>query len=88
MTQNSDRFFAGAMAIKVLIVDDDTNLMVSRDFSLRREGYEVHVACDGQEAMDTLAKLHLALGANAYMIQPFSTQALTHKVTQMLQGAA
>jgi DNA-binding response OmpR family regulator len=38
--------------------------------------------------MDTLAKLHLALGANAYMIQPFSTQALTHKVAQMLQGAA
>jgi DNA-binding response OmpR family regulator len=30
----------------------------------------------------------LALGANAYITKPFSTQELTRKVAQMLQGAA
>ncbi|MCO4090300.1 MAG: response regulator [Limnohabitans sp.] len=48
------------MAIKVLIVDDDPNLLVSLNSLPRREGYEVHMACDGQEAMEALAKLHPA----------------------------
>jgi DNA-binding response OmpR family regulator len=125
------------MTHTILIADDEPNMLVSLEFLMKREGYNVILARDGQEAMDVIVRDRpdlvlldvmmpiktglevcfevrghkdnvsktpilmlsarsrdtdvakgLALGANAYMIQPFSTQALTHKVAQMLQGAA
>ncbi len=43
------------MAKKVLIADDEPNIVISLEFLLRREGFEVLVAVDGEEA---LAKAH------------------------------
>jgi len=43
------------MSKKVLIVDDEPNIVLSVEFLMRREGHEVVTASDGQEAMDLLA---------------------------------
>ena len=39
------------MAKKILIADDEPNIVISLEFLLRREGYEVVVAQDGAEAL-------------------------------------
>lgn len=39
------------MAKKVLIVDDEPNIVASLEFLLRQSGYEVHVAADGAAAL-------------------------------------
>ena len=43
------------MSKKVLIVDDEPNIVLSVEFLMQREGHEVVTAGDGQEAMDVLA---------------------------------
>mgnify|MGYP003455365772 FL=1 len=39
------------MAKRVLIVDDEPNIVASLEFLLRQSGYEVHVAADGAAAL-------------------------------------
>ena len=39
------------MGTKVLIADDEPNIVVSLSFMMKREGYEVLVARDGTEAL-------------------------------------
>ena len=39
------------MGTKVLIADDEPNIVVSLEFMMKREGYEVLVARDGTEAL-------------------------------------
>ena len=43
---------------KILIVDDEPNILMSLDFLMRKEGYEVFIARDGSEALDIIAKEH------------------------------
>lgn len=43
------------MTKKILIVDDEPNIVISLEFLMRREGFEVTVARDGEEA---LARIH------------------------------
>ncbi len=40
------------MSKKVLIADDEPNIVISLEFLLRREGFEVLVAVDGEEALN------------------------------------
>lgn len=42
--------------MKVLIVDDEPNIVMSLDFLMRKENYEVFVARNGQEALELAAK--------------------------------
>ena len=42
------------MPKKVLIVDDEPNIVLSVEFLMKREGYDVVTAADGQEALDML----------------------------------
>lgn len=116
---------------KILIVDDEPNIVFSLEFLLQREGYEVAVAADGDEALRRIAEFlpdmvlldvmlpkksgfevcqeirhnpawsqirivmltakgleaemqkGMALGADAYIVKPFSTKelaALAHKI--------
>lgn len=46
------------MTTKILIADDEPNILISLEFLMKREGYEVFVARDGQEALDTLRREH------------------------------
>lgn len=44
------------MTTKILIADDEPNILISLEYLMKREGYEVLVARDGQEALDTLRR--------------------------------
>ena len=42
------------MTDKILIADDEPNILISLEYLMKREGFEVHLARDGQEALDML----------------------------------
>ena len=42
------------MAHRVLIADDEPNIVVSLQFMMKREGYEVLIARDGLQALDMI----------------------------------
>jgi len=44
------------MTCKILIADDEPNILISLEYLMKREGYDVHVARDGQEALDVLRR--------------------------------
>ena len=44
------------MAKKILIVDDEPNIVLSLEFLMRREGHTVITASDGQQALDRLVE--------------------------------
>ena len=46
------------MTTKILIADDEPNILISLEFLMKREGYEVLLARDGQEALDLLRREH------------------------------
>lgn len=124
------------MTKTVLIADDEPNILISLEYLMKREGYRVVLAHDGQEACDLIAREHpdlvlldvmmpkktgfevcheiranetfkdmpillltakgrdtdvakgLAMGANDYMIKPFSTKDLAQKVRDLLGAVA
>ena len=43
------------MAKKILIVDDEPNIVLSLEFLMKKEGFEVAVAGDGDEALARVA---------------------------------
>lgn len=42
------------MASRILIADDEQNILISLEFLMKREGFEVSIAQDGQEAIDRI----------------------------------
>ncbi|MEA3276800.1 MAG: response regulator [Pseudomonadota bacterium] len=42
------------MTKKILIADDEPNILISVDYLMRREGFEVIVARDGEEALSSI----------------------------------
>ena len=46
------------MAHRVLIADDEQNIVISLEFLLKREGFEVLVAGDGEAALQMVAEHH------------------------------
>ncbi len=40
----------------ILIADDEPNILISLEYLMKREGYTVHVARDGQEALESLRR--------------------------------
>lgn len=122
------------MAKKVLIVDDEANLVTALEFLMQQAGYQVAVARTGDEALDKVQQLApdlvlldvmlpglngyevlqqvrrngawaamaiimlsakgrdvevakgLALGANAYLTKPFSTNDLLAAVRRCLEA--
>ena len=41
---------------KILVADDEPNIVISLEYLMKREGYTVLVARDGQEALDMIAR--------------------------------
>ncbi len=124
------------MANKILIADDEPNIVISLEFLMQRNGYEVKTAGDGEAALDLVHDFRpdlilldvmlplksgyevcqkirenpelgavkvimitakgrdievakgLALGADAYITKPFSTQDLLDQVKRLLSEAA
>ena len=46
------------MSAKILIADDEPNILLSLEFLMKREGFEVVTARDGQEAVDAARAHH------------------------------
>ncbi|HMQ72878.1 MAG: response regulator [Rhodoferax sp.] len=44
------------MSAVILIADDEPNILVSLEYLMKREGYTVHLARDGQEALELLRR--------------------------------
>jgi two-component system alkaline phosphatase synthesis response regulator PhoP len=44
------------MTVKILIADDEPNILISLDYLMKREGFEVHLARDGLEALAALQR--------------------------------
>lgn len=44
------------MASRILIIDDEPNIVLSLEFLMKREGYEVAVAGDGEGALRAMAE--------------------------------
>ena len=42
---------------KILAVDDEPNILMSIEFILEMEGYEVHIARDGEEALEVAERV-------------------------------
>jgi len=122
------------MVKKVLIADDEPNIVVSLEFLMRRQGYDVRVATNGEDALRAVAEYApdlilldvmmprmsgydvcqkirenpawqgmrivmlsakgrdvevtkgMAVGADAYVTKPFSTQDLLATVGRMLDA--
>lgn len=45
------------MAYKVLIADDEPNIVISLEFLMKREGHEVSIARDGQQTLQLIRSL-------------------------------
>jgi len=44
------------MSKRILIVDDEPNIVISLEFLMKREGFETEVAADGEAALEALAR--------------------------------
>lgn len=44
------------MTRKILIVDDEPNIVISLEFLMKKEGFQVAVAADGEEALAKVAE--------------------------------
>ena len=44
------------MSHKILIADDEPNILISLEYLMKREGHEVIVARDGQEAIEAILR--------------------------------
>ncbi|MCB0194770.1 MAG: response regulator [Anaerolineae bacterium] len=121
------------MTKKVLIVDDEANIVISLEFLMQQAGYQVEIARNGEDALtvvnefkpdlvlldvmmpkvngfDVCQKIRdnaeledtkiimltakgrdvevakgMALGANSYVIKPFSTKQLVLEVQRVLE---
>jgi DNA-binding response OmpR family regulator len=121
------------MPKRVLIVDDEENIVISIEFLMRQAGYDIEIARDGEEAMAKIKSFQpdlilldvmmpktngfevcrrireqsrlndlkivmltakgreaevtkgLALGADSYIIKPFSTRELMSEVKKHLE---
>jgi len=60
------------MSYKVLIADDEPNIVISLEFLMKREGHEVSIARDGQQALEAIRteRPHLVL---LDVMMPFKT---------------
>ncbi|MBL8437755.1 MAG: response regulator [Zoogloeaceae bacterium] len=45
------------MANKILIADDEQNIVISLEFLMKREGFDVTVAGDGEEALKRIREI-------------------------------
>ena len=120
------------MTKKILIVDDEVNIVISMEFLIKQAGYDLDIAKDGEEALEKVASFEpdlilldvmmpkingfevcrrirhnpdwqdikiimltakgrevevtkgMALGADSYIIKPFSTKELMAEVKHIL----
>jgi DNA-binding response OmpR family regulator len=45
------------MSKKILIADDEPNIVISLEFLMKREGFDISIAHDGEEALEKIRSL-------------------------------
>jgi DNA-binding response OmpR family regulator len=60
------------MSHKVLIADDEPNIVISLEFLMKREGHDVSIARDGQQALEAIRRIRPDLVLLDVMM-PFKT---------------
>ena len=58
MNEQMNGITNGTAGDKVLIADDEPNIVVSLEFMMKREGFHVLVARDGLGALETIRREH------------------------------
>lgn len=71
---------------KVLVVDDDLNIQRVLVFTLKQEGYEVHVASDGEAAVEMAAAITPDLILMDVAMPKLDGYAATQRIRQAEQG--
>ena len=74
-------------ATKVLVVDDDLNIQRVLVFTLKQEGYEVHVASDGQAGVEMAASISPDLILMDVAMPKLDGYAATQQIRAAEQGA-
>lgn len=46
------------MSHRILIVDDEPNIVISLEYLMKKEGFDIAVATDGEEALRLAAEFH------------------------------
>ena len=49
------------MSLKILVADDEPNIVISLEYLMKREGYDVLVATDGNQALEAIQREQPAL---------------------------
>ena len=70
------------MSAKVLVVEDEDALATLLEYNLAKEGYDISLAPDGEEADKVRG---LDTGADDYVVKPFSMSELTARVRAVLR---
>src|ERR671911_1055582 len=74
-------------ATKVLVVDDDLNIQRVLVFTLKQEGYEVHVASDGQAGVEMATSIQPDLILMDVAMPVLDGYAATQKIRASESGA-
>src|ERR671914_1136903 len=72
---------------KVLVVDDDLNIQRVLVFTLKQEGYEVHVASDGKAGVEMAASIDPDLILMDVAVPVMDGYAATQKIRASQSGA-
>src|SRR3712207_8432604 len=56
------------MSVRVLVVEDEENLLTLLRNYLEREGFEVHETLDGREALEVARRVHPDVGVLDWML--------------------
>lgn len=67
--------------MKILIVDDEPNIVMPLEFLMRRQGYDVRVAGDGEEALEAVA----AFGPDLVLLDVMLPRRSGYEVCQLLR---
>ena len=67
---------------KILVVDDELNMRLVLKAMLKKEGYEVAMAADGQEALQILKEEKIAVVATDLKMPRLDGMGLLHRIMQ------
>ena len=81
-------FLTMATKPKILVVDDELSIVEVLKALLKREGYSVTTASDGEEAMEALRKEKFDLMISDIRMRPMDGITLLHKAREMQQHLA
>lgn len=73
--------------IKILLVDDEQSVLVALRRFLRRKGFEVEIAQDGQEALDSLDRIRPDVVVSDFKMPGMNGAQLLATVAQRLPSA-